>query len=88
VYVVDEAGPLEKFGFAYSTLPGHAERCEERFQAEWDTAGGGVVRHPGVLPPEPGVNHARPAGRPHLAEAFGRALEVAMLAAVRPAGRA
>ena len=33
VYVVDEA---TRFGFAYGTLPGHAESGEERFLIEWD----------------------------------------------------
>lgn len=33
VYVVDEVG---KFGFAYGTLPDHAESGEERFLVEWD----------------------------------------------------
>ena len=32
VYVVDEG---DKFGFAYGTLPGHAESGEERFTVEW-----------------------------------------------------
>jgi uncharacterized protein (UPF0548 family) len=36
VYVVDESGPISKFGFAYGTLPGHAESGEERFLIEWD----------------------------------------------------
>jgi uncharacterized protein (UPF0548 family) len=36
VYVVDEAGPTPKFGFAYGTLPGHVESGEERFLVEWD----------------------------------------------------
>jgi uncharacterized protein (UPF0548 family) len=36
VYVVDEAGPVPRFGFAYGTLPCHAESGEERFQIEWD----------------------------------------------------
>ena len=36
VYVVDEAGPISKFGFAYGTLPGHVESGEERFLVEWD----------------------------------------------------
>jgi uncharacterized protein (UPF0548 family) len=38
VYVVDEAGPVSKFGFAYGTLPGHVESGEERFLVEWDRA--------------------------------------------------
>jgi uncharacterized protein (UPF0548 family) len=32
VYVIDEP---RCFGFAYGTLPGHAERGEERFLVEW-----------------------------------------------------
>jgi uncharacterized protein (UPF0548 family) len=40
VYVVDEAGPARRFGFAYGTLPGHAESGEERFLVEWDRADG------------------------------------------------
>jgi hypothetical protein len=35
VYVVDEAGPVQRFGFAYGTLPEHAESGEERFTVEW-----------------------------------------------------
>ena len=43
VYVVDERdGPVTRFGFAYGTLPDHAESGEERFLIEWDRAGGGV----------------------------------------------
>ena len=38
VYVVDEIGPATRFGFAYGTLPGHAESGEERFLVEWDRA--------------------------------------------------
>lgn len=38
VYVVDEDGPVARFGFAYGTLPGHAESGEERFLIEWDRA--------------------------------------------------
>ena len=36
VYVVDEAKPLTRFGFAYGTLPDHIERGEERFLIEWN----------------------------------------------------
>ncbi|HUG91829.1 MAG TPA: DUF1990 domain-containing protein [Planctomycetaceae bacterium] len=42
VYVVDESGPVERFGFAYGTLPGHIERGEERFTVEWNRADGSV----------------------------------------------
>jgi uncharacterized protein (UPF0548 family) len=38
VYTIDESGPVSRFGFAYGTLPGHAESGEERFLIEWNTA--------------------------------------------------
>jgi len=38
VYAVDEAGPICRFGFAYGTLPDHAESGEERFLIEWNRA--------------------------------------------------
>ncbi len=27
---------MDRFGFAYGTLPGHVEKGEERFAVEWD----------------------------------------------------
>jgi len=36
VYVIEDDGPLERFGFAYGTLYDHAESGEERFLLEWD----------------------------------------------------
>jgi uncharacterized protein (UPF0548 family) len=42
VYVVDESGPICRFGLAYGTLPDHAERGEERFLIEWNRAGNSV----------------------------------------------
>jgi uncharacterized protein (UPF0548 family) len=36
VYIVDEDGPVKRFGFAYGTLAEHAESGEERFTVEWD----------------------------------------------------
>jgi uncharacterized protein (UPF0548 family) len=38
VYVLDEPGDIERFGFAYGTLPDHAEIGEERFSVEWNRA--------------------------------------------------
>ncbi len=35
VYLVDEDSPVRRFGFAYGTLPDHAESGEERFLVEW-----------------------------------------------------
>ncbi len=42
IYAVDEDGPVRRVGFAYGTLPGHAESGEERFLVEWDRATGAV----------------------------------------------
>ena len=36
VYIVEETGDVERFSFGYGTLPGHAERGEERFSVEWN----------------------------------------------------
>ncbi len=36
VAAVDTDDAIKKFGFAYGTLPGHAERGEERFTVEWN----------------------------------------------------
>ena len=38
VYLIDEAGAVETYGFAYGTLPDHAEQGEERFTVLWDHA--------------------------------------------------
>ena len=35
-YVVEESGERHRYGFAYGTLPGHAERGEESFTVEWN----------------------------------------------------
>ena len=42
IYLVEEGGDVERFGFAYGTLPGHAERGEERFLVEHDRRSGAV----------------------------------------------
>lgn len=36
VYVINESGATERFGFAYGTLPDHVESGEERFSVEWN----------------------------------------------------
>ena len=42
VYPIDEVGSAGRFGFAYGTLPAHAEGGEERFLIEGDRAGDDV----------------------------------------------
>lgn len=42
VYVLEEHGAVEKYGFAYGTLPDHAAYGEERFTVEYDTQDGTV----------------------------------------------
>ena len=38
VYVIEEQGAIEKYGFAYGTLRAHAECGEERFSVEYHQA--------------------------------------------------
>lgn len=40
VYVIDQDGPIRRFGFAYGTLPAHVEEGEERFSVEFHGDGG------------------------------------------------
>lgn len=42
VFVVEEEGPVKRFGFAYGTLPDHVESGEEQFLIEWDQDTGSV----------------------------------------------
>jgi len=35
VYLIKERGAIERYGFAYGTLPDHGESGEERFTVEW-----------------------------------------------------
>jgi len=35
IYVSEEAEAVERYGFAFGTLPGHSEKGEERFTVEW-----------------------------------------------------
>ena len=83
VYVVDEAGPLTKFGFAYGTLPGHVESGEERFLIEWDRSDAAVwydilaFSRPNKFPARLGYPVVR-----RLQKRFGRDSSAAMLRAV------
>lgn len=44
VYVIEESGAeIEKYGFAFGTLPGHSETGEERFTVEWNRADDSVA---------------------------------------------
>lgn len=42
VAVVNEDGPVKRFGFAYGTLPDHAGSGAERFLVKWDREDDGV----------------------------------------------
>ena len=85
VYVVDGAGPVSKFGFAYGTLPGHVECGEERFLVEWDRGDDAVwydilaFSRPHHVLTRLGYPVAR-----RLQRRFGRDSAAAMLRAVRP----
>jgi len=38
IYVLEETSAVERYGFAFGTLPGHSEEGEERFTVEWRRA--------------------------------------------------
>lgn len=38
IYLIEESGEIERYGFAFGTLPGHSEEGEERFLVEWNRA--------------------------------------------------
>jgi uncharacterized protein (UPF0548 family) len=84
VSVVDEAGPIRRFGFAYGTLPDHAGTGEERFLLEWDRASGEVwydilaFSRPRWLVARLGYPYMR-----RLQRRFGRESAAAMVGAVR-----
>ncbi len=87
VYVVDETGPISKFGFAYGTLPGHVESGEERFLLEWDRSNEGVwydilaFSRPSHVLTRLGYPLVR-----RLQKRFGRDSAAAMLRAIRTDG--
>jgi uncharacterized protein (UPF0548 family) len=43
VYLIDDAGPIDTYGFAYGTLLDHAEKGEERFTVVWNHADDSVL---------------------------------------------
>lgn len=84
VYVVNETGPISKFGFAYGTLPGHVESGEERFLIEWDQRNDGVwydilaFSRPNQFSAQLGYPVVR-----RLQKQFGRDSAASMLRAIR-----
>jgi uncharacterized protein (UPF0548 family) len=88
VYVVDRQGPATVFGFAYGTLPEHAESGEERFEVEWDREGGTV--HYDVLAfsrPRHLLARLAYSWTRRVQKRFGRDSAAAMQRAVEAAGR-
>ena len=88
VYVMDETGPMDSFGFAYGTLPGHAERGEERFTVQWHHADDSVwydilaFSRPNHWLTRFGYLYVR-----RLQKRFARASQQAMLSAVSSASQ-
>jgi uncharacterized protein (UPF0548 family) len=82
VYVVNENGTTQKYGFAYGTLPEHPECGEERFTVEWNTSDDSVwydilaFSHPASLP----TRVAYPLTR-YIQKRFAKDSQRAMLAA-------
>jgi uncharacterized protein (UPF0548 family) len=84
VYVVDDSGPISRFGLAYGTLPCHAGRGEERFLVEWDQADNSVWY--GILAFSRPSHFLTRLGYPIVRQTqkrFGRESAAAMLKAVR-----
>lgn len=90
VYVLDETGEVDRYGFAYGTLTEHAEIGEERFSVEFHAATGEVwydlyaFSRPGALLAKIGYPVSR-----YFQKAFARDSKLAMYHAVsgRPASR-
>ena len=87
VYVIDEPGPISRFGFGYGTLPGHAEAGEERFLIEWDQSTDEVTYEVSAFfrPRHPLVRLGWPVGI-WLVNRFRRDSTEAMRRAVRTGG--
>ncbi len=83
VYVINEDGPVRRFGFAYGTLPEHVECGEERFLIEWSRADDAVWYDLRAFsrPRHPLVRIAYPLAR-RLQRRFARESLAAMMAAV------
>ena len=83
VYAVDSTGSLSTYGFAYGTLPAHAESGEERFTVHWDRSDDSVwyeilaVSRPRALAARIGYPLSRA-----LQRRFGRTSLASMTAAV------
>jgi uncharacterized protein (UPF0548 family) len=87
VCVIDDHGPIRRFGFAYGTLPEHAEQGEERFAVEWNR-GSNVVSYDILSFSRPGnaaAKFAYPVAR-WLQKRFLRNSLAAMVAAVQHKG--
>jgi len=88
VYVIDDTGPIDIFGFAYGTLPGHVERGEERFTVQWNHADDSVwydllaFSRPNHWLTRLGYLYVR-----RLQKRFARASQQAMLSAVTRASQ-
>jgi len=88
VYVIDDTGPTDIFGFAYGTLPGHVERGEERFSVQWNYADDSVwydilaFSRPNHWLARLGYPYVR-----RLQKRFARASQQAMLSAVSRASQ-
>ncbi|MDT5270979.1 MAG: hypothetical protein QOH49_3165 [Acidobacteriota bacterium] len=84
VYLLEEQGRLQRYGFAYGTLAGHAEVGEERFSIEWDTGDGSVwydlyaFSYPGHLMAKAGYPLSRA-----LQRRFAKESKVTMVRAVK-----
>ena len=88
VYLVNDAGPTRRFGFAYGTLLSHIEEGEERFMVEMNNDGSvWYDLRAFSRPRHPLVRLAKPLAR-RLQRRFVRESQAAMKNAVRPSAAA
>ena len=84
VYLLEEQSSLQRYGFAYGTLPEHGEVGEERFSVEWNRDDGTVwydlyaFSYPGHLMARVGYPLSRV-----LQKRFARESKLAMVRAVK-----
>ncbi len=88
VYLVEDHGARERFGFAYGTLPEHAEIGEERFTVEFHSEDQSVWYdlYAFSRPRSPLARLARPYAR-NLQRRFARDSNAAMKTAVEDTGK-
>jgi uncharacterized protein (UPF0548 family) len=74
--VVDEDGPVSRYGFAYGTLADHGESGEERFTVEWNRSSDKVFYDILAFSPASAVSQTGISDSPDASKAILRRFEV------------